>query len=146
MNSEWSSDGRVGPSSPVTEISVQKNRNRTRPPLWWLDEDGLFNLDDEGRAENQQCAVAASNIIRNFSFMPENEVIMAQHRHLLEMVFQCVEDHITGDMLCCFVRILLCFFFRFLCFNRSSHGVFNILRVMFSFNFVYMMWILDALE
>ncbi|KAF7151280.1 hypothetical protein RHSIM_Rhsim02G0032000 [Rhododendron simsii] len=91
------SNPRVVPSSPVTEVSVQKNRNRTRPPLWWLDEDGLFNLDDEGRAENQQCAVAASNIIRNFSFMPENEVIMAQHRHLLEMVFQCIEDHITED-------------------------------------------------
>lgn len=146
MNSEWSSDGRVVPSSPVTEVSVQKNRNRTRPPLWWLDEDGLFNLDDEGRAENQQCAVAASNIIRNFSFMPENEVIMAQHRHLLEMVFQCVEDHIRGDKLCFFVRILCVSFFLFFCFNRSAHGVFNILCVMFSFNFVYMMWILDALE
>ncbi|XP_058202242.1 armadillo repeat-containing protein LFR-like [Rhododendron vialii] len=91
------SNPRVVPSSPVTEVSVQKNRKRTRPPLWWLDEDGLFNLNDEGRSENQQCAVAASNIIRNFSFMPENEVIMAQHRHLLEMVFQCAEDHITED-------------------------------------------------
>ncbi|KAH7858791.1 hypothetical protein Vadar_028102 [Vaccinium darrowii] len=88
---------RVGPGSPVTEVSVQKNGNRTRPPLWWLDEDGLFNLDDEGRAEKQQLAVAASNIMRNFSFMPENGVIMAQHRHFLETVFQCIEDHITED-------------------------------------------------
>lgn len=95
-----SSDGRVGPGSPVTEVSVHKNGNRTRPPLWWLDEDGLFNLDDEGRAEKQQLAVAASNIMRNFSFMPENGVIMAQHRHFLEMVFQCIEDHITGNKFC----------------------------------------------
>ncbi|XP_022979388.1 armadillo repeat-containing protein LFR-like [Cucurbita maxima] len=67
------------------------------PRHWWLDEDGLFNRDDEGRAERQQCAVSASNILRNFSFMPENESIMAQHRHTLETVFQCVEDHITED-------------------------------------------------
>ncbi|KAI3698552.1 hypothetical protein L2E82_42189 [Cichorium intybus] len=45
------------------------------PSEWWLAEDGLFNLDDEARAEKQQCAVAASNILRNFSFMPENELI-----------------------------------------------------------------------
>lgn len=67
---------------------------------WWLDEDGLFNLDEEGRAERQQCAVAASNIIRNFSFMPDNEVIMAQHRHCLETVFQCIEDYLTGEKHC----------------------------------------------
>lgn len=64
---------------------------------FWFEEDGLFNLDDEGRAEKQQCAIAASNIIRNFSFMPENEVIMAQHRHCMETLFQCVEDQNTGD-------------------------------------------------
>lgn len=64
---------------------------------WWLDEDGLFNMDEEGRAERQQCAVSASNIVRNFSFMPENENIMAQHRHTLETVFQCIEDHIAED-------------------------------------------------
>ena len=75
---------------------MQKNTNKLRPSEWWLDEDGLFNLDEEGSAEKQQCAVAASNIIRNFSFMPDNEVIMAQHRHCLETVFQCIEDHITG--------------------------------------------------
>ncbi|VAI46438.1 unnamed protein product [Triticum turgidum subsp. durum] len=57
-----------------------------------FDEDGLFNIDDEGRTERQQCAVAASNIIRNFSFMPENETIMVQHRHCLETIFQCLED------------------------------------------------------
>ncbi|CAA7399179.1 unnamed protein product [Spirodela intermedia] len=64
---------------------------------FWFEEDGLFNLDDEGRAEKQQCAIAASNIIRNFSFMPENEVIMAQHRHCMETLFQCVEDQNTED-------------------------------------------------
>lgn len=74
---------------------------KSRPSEWWLDEDGLFNLDEEGRAEKQQCAVAASNIIRNFSFMPENEMIMAQHRHCLETVFQCIEDYVTGEN-CCF--------------------------------------------
>lgn len=63
---------------------------------WWFDEDGLFNLDEEGRAEKQQCAVATSNIIRNFSFMPDNDLIMAQHRHCLETIFQCIEDHETG--------------------------------------------------
>lgn len=63
---------------------------------WWADEDGLFNVDEEGRAEKQQCAVVASNVIRNFSFMPENEVIMAQHRHCLETVFQCIEDYVKG--------------------------------------------------
>ncbi|GFZ08790.1 Armadillo repeat-containing protein [Actinidia chinensis var. chinensis] len=87
----------IGSGSSVTEFSGQKSTTRTRPSQWWLAEDGLFNLDDEGRVEKQQCAVAASNIVRNFSFMPENEVIMAQHRHLLETVFQCIEDHITED-------------------------------------------------
>ncbi|XP_062219493.1 armadillo repeat-containing protein LFR [Phragmites australis] len=64
---------------------------------FWFDEDGLFNNDDEGRTERQQCAVAASNIIRNFSFMPENETIMVQHRHCLETVFQCLEDQNRED-------------------------------------------------
>uniref|UniRef100_A0A0E0LN65 SWI/SNF-like complex subunit BAF250 C-terminal domain-containing protein n=1 Tax=Oryza punctata TaxID=4537 RepID=A0A0E0LN65_ORYPU len=62
-----------------------------------FDEEGLFNVDDEGRTEKQQCAVAASNIIRNFSFMPENETVMVQHRHCLETVFQCLEDQNTED-------------------------------------------------
>jgi hypothetical protein len=75
--------------------------SKSRSSNWWFDEDGLFNLDEEGRAEKQQCAVAASNIIRNFSFMPENELIMAQHRHCFETVFQCIEDHITGEKFCC---------------------------------------------
>uniref|UniRef100_A0A6N2MSE8 SWI/SNF-like complex subunit BAF250 C-terminal domain-containing protein n=1 Tax=Salix viminalis TaxID=40686 RepID=A0A6N2MSE8_SALVM len=83
--------------SGLTDASVQKNGAKCRPSEWWYDEDGLFNLDDEGRAEKQQCAVAASNIIRNFSFMPENEVIMAANRHCLETVFQCIEDHTTED-------------------------------------------------
>ncbi|XP_010274240.1 PREDICTED: armadillo repeat-containing protein LFR-like [Nelumbo nucifera] len=86
----------TGSSSSNTEVSNQKSMAKNGP-LEWFDEDGLFNLDDEGRAEKQQCAVAASNIIRNFSFMPDNEVIMAQHRHCLETVFQCIEDHITED-------------------------------------------------
>ncbi|TYI06145.1 hypothetical protein ES332_A10G137600v1 [Gossypium tomentosum] len=84
-------------SGSAAEISGQKNTSKRRRSEWWLDEDGLFNLDDEGRAEKQQCAVAASNIIRNFSFMPENEIAMAQHRHCLETVFQCIEDHIVED-------------------------------------------------
>ncbi|KAK8943683.1 hypothetical protein KSP40_PGU006423 [Platanthera guangdongensis] len=64
---------------------------------WWFEEDGLFNLDQEGRSEKQQCAVATSNIIRNFSFMPENETIMAQNRHCLETLFQSIEDHYMQD-------------------------------------------------
>ena len=79
---------------------MQNNVSKYRPSSWWFDEDGLFNLDEEGRSEKQQCAVAASNIIRNFSFMPENEIIMAQHRHCFETVFQCIEDHITGEKFC----------------------------------------------
>lgn len=87
----------VGSGSSAADSLVQKNAGRFRSSEWWFDEDGLFNLDDEGRAEKQQCAVGASNIIRNFSFMPDNEVIMAQHRHCLETVFQCIEDHVTED-------------------------------------------------
>ncbi|KAK4775686.1 hypothetical protein SAY87_023647 [Trapa incisa] len=85
-----------GPGS-STELAPQKSLTKACPPQWWSEEDGLFNLGDEGRAEKQHCAVAASNVIRNFSFMPENEVIMAQHRHCLESVFQCIEDHNTED-------------------------------------------------
>lgn len=80
-----------------SETPAQKSMTKLRLSEWWHDEDGLFNLDEEGRAEKQQCAVAASNIIRNFSFMPENEIAMAQHRHCLETVFQCIEDHLTED-------------------------------------------------
>lgn len=85
----------IGSGSGI-DATVQKTGIKQRPSEWWLEEDGLFNLDEEGRAEKQQCAVAASNIIRNFSFMPDNEVIMAQHRHCLETVFACIEDHETG--------------------------------------------------
>ncbi|KAG8060429.1 hypothetical protein GUJ93_ZPchr0002g24085 [Zizania palustris] len=70
---------------------------KKRSAGFWFDEEGLFNVDDEGRTEKQQCAVAASNIIRNFSFMPENETVMVQHRHCLETVFQCLEDQNTED-------------------------------------------------
>ncbi|GAB2217643.1 hypothetical protein Droror1_Dr00000846 [Drosera rotundifolia] len=81
----------------VTDALAQKGATKHRPEDWWYDEDGLFNLDEEGRAEKQQCAVAASNIVRNFSFMGENEIIMAQNRHCVETVFQCIEDHGTED-------------------------------------------------
>ncbi|KAF5775645.1 putative armadillo-like helical, SWI/SNF-like complex subunit BAF250/Osa protein [Helianthus annuus] len=84
-------------SGSVSEVSLQKKATKAHPSEWWLAEDGLFNLDDEGRAEKQLCAVAASNVLRNFSFMPENEVIMVQHRHCLETIFQCMEDHATED-------------------------------------------------
>ncbi|KAA8527685.1 hypothetical protein F0562_035446 [Nyssa sinensis] len=87
----------LGHGSSVMDTSTQKSTPKPRPSEWWFDEDGLFNLDEEGRVEKQQCAVAASNILRNFSFMPDNEVIMAQHRHCLETVFQCIEDHIIED-------------------------------------------------
>ncbi|CAN1279786.1 Armadillo repeat-containing protein LFR [Linum perenne] len=83
--------------SSTNEASVLKNAAKVRSSEWWSEEDGIFNLDDEGRAERQQCAVAASNIIRNFSFMPENEVVMAQLRHCVETVFQCMEDHNSED-------------------------------------------------
>ncbi|XP_077245436.1 ARM repeat superfamily protein isoform X2 [Tasmannia lanceolata] len=88
----------LGPGTGLsnTDVSARKG-SKNRSSEWWFEEDGLFNLDEEGRAEKQQCAVVASNIIRNFSFMPDNEVIMAQHRHCLETVFQCVEDQNTED-------------------------------------------------
>lgn len=73
------------------------NGTKSRGSDWWYTEEGLFNLDEEGRAERQQCAVAASNVIRNFSFMPDNETVMAQHRHCLETIIQCMEDHDTED-------------------------------------------------
>ncbi|XP_038719088.1 armadillo repeat-containing protein LFR-like isoform X1 [Tripterygium wilfordii] len=87
--------GSMGSGSAVGE--GQKSAGKVRHSEWWMEEDGLFNLDEEGRAEKQHCAVAASNIIRNFSFMPDNEVIMAQHRHCLETVFQCIEDYVVED-------------------------------------------------
>ncbi|KAI5649325.1 hypothetical protein M9H77_35330 [Catharanthus roseus] len=86
-----------GSNSNNKEASLQRSSTKPRPSDWWFDEDGLFNMDDEGRAEKQLCAVAASNIIRNFSFMAENEVIMAQHRHCLETLFQCIEDFAKED-------------------------------------------------
>ncbi|XP_072950754.1 armadillo repeat-containing protein LFR [Typha angustifolia] len=85
--------GSVSASS-KTEASIRRKKKSVE---WWFDEDGLFNSDEEGRAEKHQCALAASNIIRNFSFMPDNEVIMVQHRHCLETIFQCLEDQDTED-------------------------------------------------
>lgn len=87
----------TGSGSSNKESSVLKCANKLRLGAWSFDEDGLFNLDEEGRAEKQLCAVAASNIIRNFSNMPDNEVIMAQHRHCFETIFQCLEDYVTED-------------------------------------------------
>ncbi|CAI0559339.1 unnamed protein product [Linum tenue] len=86
-----------GSVSTASEALAMKNAAKGRSSEWWSDEDGIFNLDDEGRAERQQCAVAASNIIRNFSFMQENESVMAQHRHCVETVFQCIEGHNSED-------------------------------------------------
>ncbi|XP_010326699.2 armadillo repeat-containing protein LFR [Solanum lycopersicum] len=79
------------------ESSVQKSSTKSRPTGLCFEEDGLFNLDEEGRIEKQQFAVAASNVVRNFSFMPDNEVIMGQHRHCLETLFQCLADYVTED-------------------------------------------------
>ncbi|KAK9137534.1 hypothetical protein Sjap_008128 [Stephania japonica] len=88
----------VSESSNVETLGGKGHTNlKHHPSEWWFDEDGLFNLDEDGRAEKQQCAVAASNIIRNFSFMADNEIIMAVHRHCLETIFQCIEDHNTED-------------------------------------------------
>lgn len=83
------------PGSSAGEALGKKSKHESSQ--WWNEEDGLFNLDDEGRAEKQLCAIAASNVIRNFSFMPDNEVVMAQHRHCLETVYQCINDHMTED-------------------------------------------------
>ncbi|PIN16607.1 hypothetical protein CDL12_10739 [Handroanthus impetiginosus] len=87
----------AGSGSLNKEVSTQKIKPKPHPSGWWLDEDGLFNLDEERRSEKQQCALAASNIIRNFSFMPDNEIAMAQNRHCLETMFQCLEDYVTED-------------------------------------------------
>lgn len=86
-------------NSSSREVSAQKIAAKPRPSGWWFEEDGLFNLDEEGRVEKQQCAVAASNIIRNFSFMAENEIAMGQNRHCLETMFQCLEDYVTGQVI-----------------------------------------------
>jgi hypothetical protein len=42
--------------------------------------------------------VAASNILRNFSFMPENDILMACNTHCLETLIQCIEDHLRGNL------------------------------------------------
>ncbi|RAL54584.1 unnamed protein product [Cuscuta campestris] len=79
------------------EASAQNAMTKSRSSGRWFEKDGLFNLDEEGHSEKQLYAVAASNIIRNFSFMPDNVVIMAQHRRCLETLFQCMEDYATED-------------------------------------------------
>ncbi|TVU29462.1 hypothetical protein EJB05_21028, partial [Eragrostis curvula] len=81
----------------LLQVTEDSTVTKKRSASFLFDEDGLFNNDDEGRTERQQCAVAASNIIRNFSFMPENETVMVQHRHCLETVFQCLEDQNRED-------------------------------------------------
>lgn len=87
----------LSPSDDQTK-TADSTVTKKRSAGFLFDEEGLFNVDDEGRTEKQQCAVAASNIIRNFSFMPENETVMVQHRHCLETVFQCLEDQNTGKV------------------------------------------------
>ncbi|KAL8171176.1 hypothetical protein V2J09_022980 [Rumex salicifolius] len=84
-------------TSSLADLSSQKSITKRPSTDWWFEEDGLFNPDEDGRAERQLCAISASNIIRNFSFMPENEVVMAQHRHCLETLFQCIEDYNIED-------------------------------------------------
>ncbi|KAL8128887.1 hypothetical protein V2J09_018042 [Rumex salicifolius] len=86
-----------GSSSSEVDASSQKAIAKRPHTDWWFEEDGLFNLDEEGHGERQLCAAAASNIIRNFSFMPENDIIMAQHRHCLETMLQCIEDQQIED-------------------------------------------------
>lgn len=83
---------------PAEDPATEENGSQ-KPLDWWWDEEGLFNLDEIGRSERQQCAVAASNVIRNFSFMPENEAPMAQHRACLETLIVCMEDHEIGKQL-----------------------------------------------
>ncbi|KAG8370307.1 hypothetical protein BUALT_Bualt14G0103300 [Buddleja alternifolia] len=87
----------AGSGSSNKEMSMRKIASKPRPSGSWFEEDGLFNFNEEGRTEKQQCALAASNIIRNFSFMPDNEIAMGQNRHCLETMFQCLEDSITED-------------------------------------------------
>lgn len=86
----------AGTGSSNDKILARRITTKPRPSVWWFEEEGLFNLDEEGKAEKQQCAIAASNIIRNFSFMPDNEVAMGQNRHCLETMFQCIEDYVAG--------------------------------------------------
>ncbi|GKA03900.1 armadillo repeat-containing protein LFR [Tanacetum coccineum] len=84
------------------DVSVQKEAAKSHPSEWWHAEDGLFNLD-EGWAERQQCVIAASNILQNFSFIPENEVIRGHHRHCLKIICECMEDHVIGEMTKCYM-------------------------------------------
>jgi hypothetical protein len=84
------------PDSWPAEDSIPEDKGAKKPSDWYWNEEGLFNLDEIGRSERQQCAVAASNVIRNFSFMPENEQAMALHRNLMETVIVCLEDHDSG--------------------------------------------------
>ena len=63
--------------------------------FWWTEE-GLFNMNEEERGEKHQCAVAASNVLRNFSFLPENEAQMLRHPQLVDCVVQWIAAFPTG--------------------------------------------------
>eukprot|EP00897_Mesotaenium_endlicherianum_P010137 jgi/Mesen1/9151/ME000587S08647 len=77
---------------------AERQEEREEPDQdWWWEEEGLFNLDELGRMEMQQCAVAASNVVRNLSFVPENEAPMAAHKRLVESLFVWMEDHQAED-------------------------------------------------
>lgn len=90
---------------------------------WCWDEEGLFNLDEIGRHEKQLCAVAVSNVLRNLSFMPENEPSMAQHRQCLEILITVLEDHEMEDeeFVTNSIETLLNFA-PFLCFKNFTNG------------------------
>jgi hypothetical protein len=97
----------LGADQPYTGFGLEYEITTPDDPLlrirddakdgWCWDEEGLFNLDEIGRQEKQLCAVAVSNILRNFSFMPENEPTMAQHRQCLETLITVLEDHELED-------------------------------------------------
>ena len=66
--------------------------------FWWTEE-GLFNVNEEERGEKHQCAVAASNVLRNFSFLPENEQQMLRHSQLVDSLVRYVAAFSTGKPL-----------------------------------------------
>nr|XP_016494696.1 PREDICTED: uncharacterized protein LOC107813895 [Nicotiana tabacum] len=63
----------------MKDSSLRKSNTKSRPTHSWFEKDSLFILDEEEQGEKQQCAVAASKSSHNFSFMPDNEVIMRHH-------------------------------------------------------------------
>lgn len=88
--------GSAGSGSSNKDMSTQKIIPKPRPADRWFEEDRLLNLNGEGRAEKQQCAVSPSNILWNLSFMPDNEISMGQNRHCLETLFPCLDDYVKG--------------------------------------------------